>query len=66
VCESNDVTVCCIQAGHTDRQVTANSPPIIIKNKKHKTCKLINVAISADTNVVQKEAERKKNTTVYG
>jgi hypothetical protein len=32
---------------------------IIIINKKEKTCKLIDVAIPADRNVVQKEAENK-------
>ena len=32
---------------------------IIIKNKKEKTCTLIDVAIPADGNVVQKEAEKK-------
>ena len=31
----------------------------IIKNKKEKTCTLIDVAIPADKNVVQKEAEKK-------
>jgi len=36
-----------------------NRSDIIIKNKKEKTCTLIDVAISADRNVVQKEAERK-------
>ena len=44
---------------HTDREVTANRPDIIIKNKKEKTCALIDVAIPADRNVVQKEAEKK-------
>ena len=39
--------------------VTANRPYIIIKNKKEKTCTLIDVAIPADGNVVQKEAEKK-------
>ena len=47
------------QAVHTDRKVTANRPDIIIKNKKEKTCTLIDVAIPADRNVVQKEAEKK-------
>jgi hypothetical protein len=47
------------QAVHTDIEVTANRPDIIIKNKKEKTCTLINVAIPADRNVVQKEAEKK-------
>jgi len=42
----------------TDREVTANRPDKIIKNKK-KTCTLIDVAIPADRNVVQKDAEKK-------
>jgi len=32
---------------------------IIINNKKEKTCTLMDVAIPADRNVVQKEAEKK-------
>jgi hypothetical protein len=44
---------------HTDREVTANRQDIIIKNKKEKTCTLIDVAIPADRNVVQREAEKK-------
>jgi len=47
------------QTVHTDREVTANRPDIIIKNHKEKTCTLIDVAIPADRNVVQKEAEKK-------
>jgi len=47
------------QAVHTDREVTANRPDIIIKNKKEKTCTLIDVAKPADRNAVQKEAEKK-------
>jgi hypothetical protein len=43
---------------HTDREVTANRPDLIIKNKKKRTCTLIDVAIPADRNV-QKEAEKK-------
>jgi hypothetical protein len=46
------------QAVHTDREVTANRPDIIIK-KQEKTCTLIDVAIPADRNVVQKLAEKK-------
>jgi len=37
----------------------ANRSDIIIKNKKEKTCTLIDVAIPAGKNVVQKEAEKK-------
>jgi hypothetical protein len=59
VCEEGDVTVLWNQAVHTNREVTANRPDIIIKNKKEKTCTLIDVAIPADRNDVQKEAEKK-------
>jgi hypothetical protein len=34
-------------------------PDIIIKNKKDKTCLLIDVAIPSDKNLIQKEAEKK-------
>jgi hypothetical protein len=59
VFEQEDVTVLWNQAVHTNREVTANRPEIIIKNKQEKMCKLIDVAIPADRNVVQKEAEKK-------
>ena len=47
------------QAVHTDREVTANRPDIIIKNKIEKACTLIDMTIPADRNVVQKEVEKK-------
>jgi len=56
--EEGDFTVLWNQAVHTDREVTANRPDITIKNKKEKICTLIDVAIPADRNVVQKEAEK--------
>jgi hypothetical protein len=59
VYKEGDVTVLWNQAVHTDREVTANRPDIIIKNKKEKTCTLIHVAIPADRNVVQTEVEKK-------
>jgi hypothetical protein len=43
----------------TDREVLANTPDIIIKNKKYKICKLTDVAIPSDRNVIQKESEKK-------
>ena len=45
--------------GYTDREVTANIPDMIIKNKTKKTCIFIDVAIPAERNVMQKEAEKK-------
>ena len=57
VYEEGDVTVFWNQVVHTDGEVTANRPDIIIKNKKEKICTLIDVVIPADRNVVQEEAE---------
>jgi hypothetical protein len=44
---------------YTDTEVTANRTYIIIKNKKEKTCIMIDLAIPADRNVEQKEGEKK-------
>jgi hypothetical protein len=41
------------------REVLANRPDIIIKNKKDKIFLLIDVAIPWDRNVIQKESEKK-------
>jgi hypothetical protein len=46
------VTVLWNRGAHTVREVTANKPDIIIKNKKANTCILIDVAILADRNVL--------------
>jgi len=58
VYEKGDVTMLSNQAVHAEREVTANRPDVIIKHKIEKTYTLINVAIPADRNVVQKEAEK--------
>lgn len=51
---------------HTEN-LTVNRPGTIIKNKKEKTCILMDVAILADGNVMQREAEKKvKYKTVCG
>ena len=59
VYEEGDVTVLWNQEVNTEREVTANRPNIIIKNKKEKTRTLIDVAIPEDRNFVQKETEKK-------
>jgi len=58
VYEEGDVTVLWNQAVHTDREVTANRPDIIIKNKKEKTRTLIDLAIPTVRNVGQRETEK--------
>jgi hypothetical protein len=50
-----------VESSSIHREVTTNKPDIIIKNKKEKTCTLIDGAIPADRNVVQKEEEKKKS-----
>jgi hypothetical protein len=53
-----DIAVLWNQAVHTDREVTANKPDIIIKNRTEETCTLMDVAIRTDRKVVQKEVEK--------
>jgi len=50
---------CCGNKRYTDRAVITNRPDIIIKNKKEKTCVLIDMAIPADRNVVLKDVVKK-------
>ena len=54
-----------MESSSTHREVTANRPDIIIKNKKEKVCTLVEVAIPTDRNGVRKEPEKCKNTRVY-
>jgi len=42
----------------TDRTIPNNKPDIVIRDKEKGTCMLIDVAISGDRNVIQKEAEK--------
>ena len=58
--EERDVTVLWNQAVHREREVTANRPDIIIKNKKEKTCTLIDVAIPADRNLCKRKRKEVK------
>jgi hypothetical protein len=53
------VTVLRNEGVHTDRDVTANRPGAVIKNKRENLNILIDVAIPADRNAMQKEAEKK-------
>ena len=65
VCKHENVTVSWNQDVNTDTEVMAKRIDIIIKNRKEKTYTLIDVAIPANRNVIQKEAEKKLNTTIY-
>ena len=43
---------------HTDREIKANRPDIIIKNRKEKTCYLIDMTVPSERNVSVKEVEK--------
>jgi hypothetical protein len=47
------------QAVYTNREFMANRSDMIIQNTQEETCVLTDVALPADRNVVQKEAEKK-------
>ena len=58
-CGENEISVLWDFPVHTDRSIGANRPDIIIKDKKNKTCLLIDVSVPADANVSAKEFEKK-------
>ena len=43
---------------HTDRTIAGNRPDIVLKNKKDKTCLLIDTTIPLDTNTSVKTTEK--------
>ena len=56
--QAEKVTILWNQQVRTDRTITNNKQDIIIRDNEKRTCILIDVAISADSNVIKKEAER--------
>ena len=46
--EKNDFTILYDMPIHTDREISANHPEIVIKNNRDKKCTLIDVAIPCD------------------
>jgi len=57
--EEGDVTVLWNQAVHTDREVTANRPDIIIKNKKRENMHTDRCGNTCRQKCCAKEAEKK-------
>ena len=43
---------------HTDKEIMANKPDIIIKDKKKKNCTLIDLSVSSERNVSLKEVQK--------
>jgi hypothetical protein len=52
------VTILWNQQVQTDRTIPNNKRDIIIQDNEERTCRLIDVAIPADRNVIRKEAEK--------
>ena len=50
VTENNDITILWDMPIHTDREIKANRPDIVIKNRNENTCLLIDMSIPSDLN----------------
>ena len=58
VTENDRVTILWDMPIHTDRTIAANRPNIVLKNKKDKTCLLIDMTIPLNTNASAKTMEK--------
>ena len=54
----NDITILYEMPIHTDREISANRPDIVIKNNRDKKCALIDVAIPSDKNTSTKVSKK--------
>ena len=54
----NDITILYDMPIHTDREISANRPDIVIKNNRDKKCALIDVAIPSDKNTSKKISKK--------
>jgi hypothetical protein len=53
-----NLTILWNQQVQKDRTISSNKPDIIIRDNEKGTCMLIDVAISGDSNMIKKEAEK--------
>ena len=58
VTRKDSITILWDMPIHTDRTIPANRPDIVLKNKKGKTCLLIDTTIPLDTNTSVKTTEK--------
>jgi len=56
--QGGKVTILWNQQVQTDRTIPNNKPDIIIRDNEKGTCTLIDITISGDRNVIEKEAEK--------
>jgi hypothetical protein len=65
VCEQEDVTVFWNQGVHTDREVMANGPDILIKNKKERASTLDRCGHTRGRECDTKESRRENNVQQF-
>ena len=53
-----DVTILWDMLIHTDKEIKANRPEIIVKGKSKKLCTLIDMAVPSERNITAKEVEK--------
>ncbi|KAJ8024707.1 hypothetical protein HOLleu_34687 [Holothuria leucospilota] len=58
VSENQDATILWDMPVHTDREIKANRPDIVVKDFKEKKCLLIDVAVPSDKNISIKTTEK--------
>ena len=58
VSENDNITILWDMSIHTDREIKANRPDIIIKDKVEKTCMLIDMTVPSDKNISVKVVEK--------
>ena len=58
VTKNDSVTILRDMPIHTGRTIAANRPDIVLKNKKDKTCLLIDMTVPLDTNTSVKTTEK--------
>ncbi|XP_028517939.1 uncharacterized protein LOC110248967 [Exaiptasia diaphana] len=58
VTENDQVTILWDMGIHTDREITANRPDIVVKDKENKTCLLIDMSVPTDKNISIKTTEK--------
>ena len=58
VTENEDLTILWDMPVHTDREIKANRPDIIVKDKRNRTCLLIDMTVPSDRNISIKAVEK--------
>ena len=58
VTDSNEETILWDMPIQTDREIKANRPDIIVKDKRQRTCKLIEISVSTERNTSIKMTEK--------